>query len=277
MLHSRTIHHWVKTKSHKIMARTRTPKLIDSHVHSDDSRLSDDFPAVLARARSAGVIGQVIPAVTREHWPRIKEYVAEHADLHACYGLHPCFMAQHQDDDLHTLPLWLGKERPVAVGECGLDYSLADVNKSKQQTCFGAQLALAREFRLPVVVHAHRAVEDVIRLIKASGLNRGMVHSFNGSLQQAHRLIDLGFMMSFGGAVTYTRATKLRAVFAALPLDCILLETDAPDQPDAAHAQQRNEPAYLIDVWEALSDLRKETANKVAKTTTANAKMLFGI
>lgn len=259
------------------MARKNNPKLIDSHVHSDDSRLSDDFPAVMARARAAGVIGQVIPAVTREHWPRIKEYVAEHKDLYACYGLHPCFMSQHQAEDLQTLPLWLGKERPVAVGECGLDYSLADVNKSEQQTFFGAQLAMAREFRLPIVVHAHRAVEDVIRLIKASGHNRGMVHSFNGSLQQAHRLIDLGFMMSFGGAATYERATKLRAVFEALPLDSILLETDAPDQPDATHAKQRNEPAYLFDVWEALSELRIETANKVAKTTTTNAKRLFGI
>ncbi len=259
------------------MATPRTPKLIDSHVHSDDPRLSDDFPAVMARARKAGVIGQVIPAVTAEHWPRIKEYVAGHKDLYACYGLHPCFMAQHQPDDLQQLPLWLGKERPVAVGECGLDYSLRDVNKSEQQTCFGAQLALAREFRLPIVVHAHRAVEDVIRMIKASGHNRGMVHSFNGSLQQAHRLIDLGFMMSFGGAVTYDRATKLREVFAALPLDSILLETDAPDQPDMTHAKQRNEPAYLIDVWRMLSELRDETANKVAKSTTANAKQLFGI
>jgi len=277
MLHSRTIHHQVKTKSRKIMARQRTPKLIDSHIHSDDPRLRDDFPAVMARARSAGVIGQVIPAVTREHWPRIKEYVAEYKDLYACYGLHPCFMAQHRAEDLQELPFWLGKERPVAVGECGLDYSLADVNKSEQQMCFGAQLALAREFRLPIVVHAHRAVEDVIRLIRASGHDRGVVHSFNGSIQQAHRLMDLGFMMSFGGAVTYERATKLRAVFAALPLDSILLETDAPDQPDTAHAKQRNEPAYLFDVWEALSELREETANKVAKTTTANAKLLFGI
>lgn len=259
------------------MARQNTPKLIDSHVHSDDFRLRDDFPAVMARARTAGVIGQVIPAVIREHWPRIKEYVSEHKDLYACYGLHPCFMAQHQPDDIQALPLWLGKERPVAVGECGLDYSLADVNKSEQQSCFGAQLALAREFRLPVVVHAHRAVEDVICMIKASGHHRGMVHSFNGSLQQAHRLMDLGFMMSFGGAVTFKRATKLREVFAALPLDSILLETDAPDQPDAAHAKQRNEPAYLVDIWRNLSELREETATKVAKTTTANAKLLFGI
>ncbi|MEE9335249.1 MAG: TatD family hydrolase [Granulosicoccaceae bacterium] len=259
------------------MAPQRNPELIDSHVHSDDPRLRDDFPAVMARARKAGVIGQIIPAVTREHWPRIKEYVAEHKDLYACYGLHPCFMAQHQPEDLQTLPLWLGKERPVAVGECGLDYSLADVNKSEQQTCFGAQLALAREFRLPIVVHAHRAVEDVIKLIKASGHNHGMVHSFNGSLQQAHRLMDLGFMMSFGGAVSYERAIKLREVFAALPLDSILLETDAPDQADAAHAKQRNEPAYLIDVWKALSELREETATKIAKATTENAKQLFAI
>lgn len=259
------------------MARQTTHKLIDAHVHTDDPRLSDDISAVMARARQAGVISQIIPAVTAEHWPRIKQYVATHADLHACFGLHPCFLEQHTPEDLNQLPLWLGRERPVAVGECGLDYAQADVNKREQQTYFGAQLALAREFRLPVVIHAHRAVEDVIKMIKASGHRQGMVHSFNGSLQQAHRLIDLGFMLSFGGAVTYPRASKLRAVFSALPLDCILLETDAPDQPDAHHHGERNEPAYLIDVWQMLSELRDESAKELAGATRANAKALFGI
>ncbi len=259
------------------MARQSIDKLIDAHVHTDDPRLSDDISAVLARARQAGVVGQIIPAVAQEHWPRIKDYVATHADLHACYGLHPCFLEQHTPEDLNLLPLWLGRERPVAVGECGLDYAQANVNKSEQQTYFGAQLALAREFRLPVVIHAHRAVEDVIKMIRASGHNKGMVHSFNGSLQQAHRLIDLGFMLSFGGAVTYSRASKLRSLFTALPLDCILLETDAPDQPDAHHKGERNEPGYLFDVWQSLSELREESDKEIARATTANAQSLFGI
>ncbi len=249
--------------------------LIDSHVHTDDERLKTDRPAVLQAARSAHVIAQIVPAISQRLWPRVKAVCSAQDDLYACYGLHPCFAQEHDHNHIDELALWLGRERPVAVGECGLDYYLAGADKAHQQHLFSAQLALAREFDLPIVIHARKAVEDVIRMIRASGHYRGMVHSFNGSIQQASRLIDLGYKLSFGGAVTYQRARRLREMVSTLPLDALLLETDSPDQPDANHNGQRNEPAYLLDVWQAVSQLRAESADDIATATTANAIELF--
>ena len=259
------------------MASVLPPPLIDSHVHTDDERLETDRAAVLSAARSANVIAQIVPAISQRLWPRVKAVCRDQDDLFACYGLHPCFHKEHQQSHIEDLAQWVGCERPVAIGECGLDYQIADADKAHQQHLFAAQLALAREFDLPIVIHARKAVEDVIRMIRSSGHNRGMVHSFNGSTQQANRLIELGYKLSFGGAVTFERARHLRELVATLPLDALLIETDAPDQPDALHSGQRNEPAYLVDVWRAISNLREEDPVSVAKATTQNAIDLFDL
>lgn len=253
------------------------PPLIDSHVHTDDERLENRLNEVLTAARSANVVAQIVPSISYRLWPRVKTLCAAHDDLFACYGLHPCFQAEHSLHHLDELATWIGREKPVALGECGLDYFMDDADKPLQQQLFAAQLAFAREFNLPIVIHARNAVDDVIEMIKSAGHYHGMIHSFNGSQQQARRLIDLGYKLSFGGAVTYERATKLRAMIAKLPLDAILLETDAPDQVDAKHAGQLNEPAYLHDVWQAISRLREEDANVVAKITSQTALALFNL
>lgn len=251
--------------------------LIDSHVHTDDPRLAADRGEILHRAREAGVVAQIVPAISQRHWPRLRQLCDAEADLYACYGLHPCFMQEHENSHLDELPTWLELPGVVAVGECGLDYRAADTDRMRQQEIFKAQLSLARQFRLPIVIHALRAVEDVINLIRESGHHRGLVHSFNGSAEQARRLIDLGFHLSFGGAVTHERARKLRKLVASLPLDAILLETDAPDQTGAAHAGQRNEPAFLREIWQDISALRTEDANTMARATTRNAIELFDL
>ncbi len=251
------------------------PALIDSHVHTDDTRFEADRADVLRSARAANIIAQVVPAVSRSQWPRLKLLCSEHSDLFACYGLHPCFCNEHSLQDLEVLGSWLAREHPVAIGECGLDYQTAGGDKALQQRLFAGQLALAREFNLPIVIHARKAVEDVIRMIRSSGHSCGLVHSFSGSSQQARRLIDLGYKLSFGGAATYPRARRLRELISSLPLDTILLETDAPDQPDAFHSGQRNQPAYLLDVWRSLSQLRDETPEEIAWATTRNAIDLF--
>lgn len=257
------------------MSCKSTPILVDSHVHADDERLTIDVQQVIDSARKHNIAAQIVPAVSQQYWPRLKQLCDNNADLHPCYGLHPCFYSEHSDTHLQELAQWLGREPAVAVGECGLDYAMAGADKAEQQHLFAAQLALAREFNLPIVIHAVKAVEDVIRMIRASGHYRGMVHSFNGSVQQAHRLIDLGYMMSFGGAVTYPRAKRLRGMVANLPLDSMLLETDAPDQPAMKYQGQRNEPSYLIDVWQSISELRDEDDETVANVTTENAQRLF--
>ena len=259
------------------MTQQLSPQLIDSHVHSDDDRFAGDIEGVLHNARAANVIAQIVPAISRRLWPRVRSVCSDHKDLFACYGLHPCFSAEHTVQHIDELASWLSLERPVAVGECGLDYAIEGADKSFQHQLFIAQLALAREFNLPIVVHARKAVEDVIDLIKASGHRKGLIHSFNGSEQQALKLIELGFKFSFGGAITYDRASKLRSLVATLPLNSILLETDAPDQPDANHSAQRNEPAYLVDVWTSVCELREEDAVQIAATTSQNAIDLFNL
>ena len=251
------------------------PALIDSHVHTDDHRFDPDRSELLQTARSANIIAQVVPAVSFRLWPRVKLLCDAHDDLFACYGLHPCFCNEHSPEHIEALASWLARERPVAVGECGLDYQINGAHKPLQQHLFSAQLGLAREFNLPIVIHARKAVEDVIRLIRASGHHCGVVHSFNGSAQQARRLIDLGYKLSFGGAATFERARRLRALIAELPLEALLLETDAPDQPDSLHTGERNQPGWLIDVWQNLSQLRAESPNDIARATTQNAIELF--
>lgn len=252
-----------------------TPPLIDSHVHIDDTSFDNDRLDILRAARHVNVVAQVVPAISRKFWPRLKLLCDEHDDLFACYGLHPCFCDQHSLHDIEKLSHWIARERPVAVGECGLDYHHSGGDKAMQQKLFSAQLALAREFSLPVVIHANKAVEDVIRMIRASGHSQGLIHSFNGSTVQASKLIDLGYKLSFGGACTFNRATRLRQLITALPLEAILLETDAPDQPDSLHSGQRNQPAWLKDVWQNLSQLRSESPEVVAMSTTRNAIELF--
>lgn len=263
------------TSTHPDAPVIASPALIDSHVHTDDNRFDDDRALVLQAARKANIIAQIVPAVHSSLWPKLKALCDEHSDLFACYGLHPCFCHEHTSRDIEQLGNWLARERPVAVGECGLDYHTAGGDKAMQQQLFAAQLALAREFKLPIVIHANKAVEDVIRMIRASGHSSGLVHSFNGSTQQALRLIDLGYKLSFGGAATFPRAKRLRNMVAELPLDALLLETDAPDQPDTTHNKQRNQPAYLNDVWRNLSELRAEPCEEVARATTCNAIELF--
>jgi len=251
--------------------------LIDSHVHIDAAPLEPDLDAVLTRARHAGIAAQVVPATHMGNWDTIQALCEKHEDLHPCYGMHPCFMEHHEAEHTNELARWLGRYSPVAVGECGLDYSLVDLNKGAQQKLFSAQLTLAREFRLPIIIHAYKAVEDVIRMVRGSGHYKGVVHSFNGSQQQAHRLIDLGYKLSFGGAVTYPRATRLRELIKNLPLESFLLETDAPDQPGQQHHGQRNEPCHLVGIWKDISALRSESDEEVAAVTTQTANELFDL
>ena len=251
------------------------PPLIDAHVHTDDERLQNSLDEVLNSARAANVVAQIVPSISASRWPRVKSLCTEHDDLFACYGLHPCFQAAHTVQHLDELATWIGREKPIAIGECGLDYFIDEPNKPFQQQLFAAQLAMAREFNLPIVIHARSAVDDVIEMIKSSGHYRGMIHSFNGSHQQAIRLIELGYKLGFGGAISYERATKLRAMLKALPLEAILLETDAPDQPDSMHVGELNQPSYLSNVLQAVAELRDEDVITVAKATSQTAVDLF--
>jgi TatD DNase family protein len=251
--------------------------LIDSHSHFDDRSFDPDRDAAWQRAREAGVEAQIIPAVTAADWPRVKEVCQRYTGLYPAYGLHPMFCHLHREQDLETLQQWLQVEKPVAVGECGLDYYIENPDKEQQQHIFEAQLELAQEHKLPVIIHARKAVEEVIQTLRRYPNVRGVLHSYSGSEEQALRLMELGFKMSFGGPVTFPRASRLRKLVSRLPLEAILLETDSPDQPDSSHRNQRNEPAYLPLILQEISSLRQEPPELVAETTSNNTKALFGI
>lgn len=250
--------------------------LYDSHCHLDAAEFDADRPAVLARARDAGVARQLVPAVDRGSWDAIRSLCAAEPGLRPAYGLHPMFLDRHRPGHLDELRDWLAAERPAAVGECGLDFFVEGLDPDSQRLYFRGQLELAREFDLPVVLHARRAVEEVIGTLREVGGLRGVVHSWSGSEEQARQLFGLGFCLGIGGPVTYERAKRLRRTVASMPLDFLLLETDAPDQPDADWRGQRNEPARLRQVLDVVAQLRGQPAAAIAEATSANALRLFG-
>lgn len=250
--------------------------MIDAHCHLDFEIFDSDREAVIQRAEAAGVDHIVIPGVKAMHWSRIAD-LCEQPNLHACFGLHPYYVAEHNKSALHKLDYQLATQDCVALGECGLDYREGQPDKQLQLEFFRAQLAIAEDHNKPVVIHSVRATEEVIHILKQHPTLRCMIHSYSGSIEQAHQLVDMGFYISLGGNVTYPKANKLRTLAAAIPLKNILIETDAPDQPDITHRNGRNEPAYLCNVLTALTKLRTESADDIAAQTTENARRLFSI
>jgi len=249
--------------------------LVDSHCHLDVPAFDGDRPEVLARARTAGVRRIVVPAISAAGWDRLDRVCSSDPGLFAAYGLHPMFLDEHRPAHLDALALRLRNGAAVAVGECGLDHFVPGLDRPSQLRYFIAQLELAREARLPVIVHARRAVDEVTAAIRRIGGLRGVVHSFSGSRQQAQALWDLGFLIGLGGPVTWPRAQRLRRLAATMPLECLLLETDAPDQPGCDRRGERNEPGHLREVLDTIADLRGEDPARIAAATTANAERLF--
>lgn len=251
--------------------------LVDSHCHLDAAEFDPDRAAVIARARAAGVQAQVVPAVSAARWPVLREVCRQAPGLYPAYGLHPMFLAEHRPEHLQVLADWIERERPCAIGECGLDFFVDGLDVQAQQHYFLGQLALARDHDLPVIVHARRAVDAVIAAINRIGGLRGVVHSFSGSPEQAAQLHKRGFLLGLGGPVTYERAQRLQRLVREMPLEQLLLETDAPDQPDAGIRGQRNEPARLVDIATHIAALRGTRVEALAQATTDNARRLFAL
>lgn len=249
--------------------------LTDSHAHLDDSSFDPDRAEVLRRAHEAGVRHIVVPAIHRDSWADIERLCARHPEALPAYGLHPIYLERHRPEHVAELTRWLADHPAVAVGEIGLDYFLEDLDRERQRQYFEEQLRVARELDLPVIVHARRAVDEVTSTLRRIGKLRGVVHSFAGSEQQAEQLWRLGFHLGIGGPVTYERAQRLRRIVAHMPIEHLLLETDAPDQPGADHRGQRNEPAHIREVLRVVAELRGESEESVAAATTANAARLF--
>ncbi len=251
------------------------PDLFDSHSHLDAPEFEHDRHEVILRAQAEGVKQQLLPAVEYSSWSHLKAVCDQYAGLYPAYGLHPMFLSSHRHEHIPALRSWIEQEKPNAVGECGLDFFVEGLDAEQQRFYFIEQLKLAREFELPVVVHARRAVDEVIASIKKIGVSHGVIHSYSGSEEQARQLFNLGFSLGIGGPVTYDRAQRLRRLVKDMPIEFLLLETDSPDQPNADYRGLRNEPARMIDVLKIVAELRKRSEEEIARVTTANAEAMF--
>ena len=262
----------------------------DTHCHLDAAEFDVDRGAVHLRARAAGVTTCVIPAVAAAHFDTVRSLAHAQQDAYAL-GIHPLYTPQATDAQLAQLDAALHTHRNdprlVAVGEIGLDGFVPELNTpealAKQQQFYKAQLTLAQQHQLPVILHVRRSADLLLKGLRDTPVVGGIAHAFNGSWQQAQAFIALGFKLGFGGALTYDRALQLRRLATELPLSAIVLETDAPDIPPhwlyataeqraTGQPQGRNEPAELPRIAQVLADLRGISLETLAAATRMNAR-----
>ena len=261
------------------------PLWIDTHCHLDAPEFTADLPAVRARARQAGVGLCVWPAVRAADFERVQALATAHGDAYAS-GIHPLFTPHATEQDLQALEQALnqaqGDPHLVAVGEIGLDGFVPGLDMARQQHFYRAQLALAQRHGLPVLLHVRRSADALLSGLRQCPVVGGLAHAFNGSRQQADQFMAMGFKLGFGGALTFDRALQLRRLASELPLNALVLETDAPDIPprwlyrtQAERAQGavmgRNEPAELVRIAQCLAELRGMPLADLAQASTANA------
>ena len=257
----------------------------DSHCHLDASEFDADRDAVVARARAAGVTQIVLPAVARSNFETVRRLAATH-DFAYALGIHPMCVPDALDDDLRHLGDALDEHRAdprlVAVGEIGLDHFVPGLDLVRQEQFYVAQLKLARRTDLPVILHVRRSADTLLKHLRAIKVRGGIAHAFNGSAQQAQAFIELGFKLGFGGTLTFDRALQIRRLAVELPLDAIVLETDAPDIPPHwlyrtreerdTGLSARNEPCELPRIAQTLAELRGLSLDELARATSANAR-----
>ena len=254
-----------------VCAYNAVMELIDSHCHLDVAAFDADRQAVLARAREQSVQGFVVPGIQASGWPALQALCDSEADVYPAFGLHPVFLESHQPSDLQLLETQLAACRPVAVGEIGLDFYIDGLDHGRQQQLFEAQLVIARDAGLPVILHVRKSHDRVLAMLERIKVHGGICHAFNGSLQQASHYAALGFRLGFGGMLTFERSTRLRKLAAELPLELMVLETDAPDMTVTQHRGERNSPEYLPYCLAALAEVRQQDPEEVARLTTRNA------
>jgi len=252
------------------------PILIDTHCHLDLETFDADRQEVIARARSAGVRAFVVIGFAPERWRAALELTESIPGVFATVGLHPTEAARY-DDELERALLQAARHPRVrAIGEIGLDYYWDAAPRPLQREVFLRQVLLAKRLGLPFVVHQRDAAEDVLAVLREAGPpHRGVMHCFTGDLAYARACLELGMHLGIGGVVTYRRADDLREALRWVPVDRLVLETDAPYLPPAPYRGQRNEPAYLPIIAGKLAEIRGLSLDEVIKTTTDNAIRLF--
>ena len=251
-------------------------KLIDSHCHLDFEQFAQDHQQVIANATNAGVTGFVIPGVQASKWQSLIEFCQANQNCHFALGIHPYFLPNYAAGDIEKLSELLAQNKAVAVGECGIDASIENIDL--QQQIFEQHIVLANQFAKPMILHHRKSHHLILQSFKAIRPRfGGVVHAFSGSLQDAEKYLALGFKLGVGGTITYDRAKKTRDVIKQVPLEHLLLETDSPDMPVSGQQGKRNEPMYLSKVLEVLSDLKGLDKAQVAEQTYLNTQRLFNL
>ncbi len=261
---------------------SRAVELIDTHCHLNMPPLSDDTGGVLSRAAERGVTQVVVPAYDEATWPEVAA-LAEKPHVFGAYGLHPWVAHEVTPggpwaDFADRLAAQLAKYRPVAIGEIGLDTKTEECSLAEQLPVLAAQLALAADLDLPVILHCRGAFEELLTAVnKYGGKLRGVLHAYSRGPELAERFIAAGLLIAFGGAVTRDRAKRVRQAAARLPLDKIVLETDAPSIGLDGVLPTDTEPGHVRDIAEAVAVIRNEPLETIAEVTTANACRLFNL
>lgn len=266
----------------------------DTHAHLDFDQLNDDLPAVLRAAKDAGISQIITVGTTLERSRKCVELAEQHDSIWAAVGVHPSDaeeIAQEYEESEEAcseLKELANHKKVVAIGEVGFDfYHDSNPAEASQQTAFTSQAEIAREAGLPLIVHSRDAedfspiyLEEHANLALADNSARrepGVIHCFTGSQEYAEQVLKLGYLISFTAPVTYAKNAALRDVVKTVPLEKIMLETDAPFLPPADKRGQRNEPAYLIETATTVAELKGVSLEELAEVTTANAQRLFGL
>jgi TatD DNase family protein len=268
----------------KILPTNTHLEFFDTHCHFDFGDFDQDREALWQECRSQGIHHMLIPGVQPDQWPRMQTLCAENPGIHCAAGLHPCWLDSNINNGKRNVLLsklsgalrdQLDNQSYIAIGECGLDQYI-DGDPDLQEAVLACHLEIAQEFDKPVILHCRRAHNQMLRCLKAFPLKRGgILHAYSGSQEQAEQYWKMGFYLGIGGTISYERANKTRAAVKGLPLDALVLETDAPDMPLCGQQGKRNTPLNIREIARILALLRDEPIDVIARQTTLNAKYLF--
>lgn len=256
-------------------------ELIDTHCHLDFDLFDEDREDVLSRANAAGVENIIVPAIDLDSCQRVLALAERYSSIYAAVGIHPNSSSDWQSSWLDQIRRFATHEKAIAIGEIGLDYYRDYASRDIQLKALRQQLELAADLDLPVILHNRDSNEDLLTILRSSGLaghpKPGVFHSFSGDVELASKALEDGFFIGFTGPITYKNAESLRNVARFIPLDRILIETDAPFLAPQQHRGKRNEPAYVRYIAEKLSEILSMDYSELAFQTTLNARLLFDL
>lgn len=254
-------------------------QFIDTHAHVYAPELASDIELVIKNAISTGIEKILMPAIdsaSLEAMLKVEQQFPDHCI--AMMGLHPCYVKENYQEELALVETWLAKRKFIAIGEIGLDYYWDKTFAKEQQLVFETQMQWALDMQLPIVIHTRNAMGETIELVKPfakKGL-RGVFHCFSGSKESAEQIIEMGFHLGLGGVLTYKNAGVAEAI-KEIPMEFLVLETDAPYLAPVPYRGKTNEPAYMLEVAKKLAEIKSMPLHEIAESTTNNARMLFGI